>query len=100
MGDSAGGSFADGISLELVDWLRDTILLLSKNQGTVDGYEFREYGVEETFMPNEKCDKRHSPTYSEFEKKKNELTLQLSKSENEYDACISKAEVTTEKLAD
>jgi predicted nucleotidyltransferase len=46
----AGEMVIDNLSEEIVNWIKDTIVMLVKHHGNVDGYEFKEYGLEETMI--------------------------------------------------
>ena len=91
--DQAGEMIVTNMSLEVINWLKDTIIMLVKHHGNVEGYEFKEYGVEETMMSNEECDAVHAPTFALLEQKNRNLTLDLAASEDEYDTCSNSEEV-------
>lgn len=65
--DEAGEMIVDNLGEEVINWLKDTIIMLVKYHGNVDGYEFKEYGVEETMMTKEECDAVHAPTFALYE---------------------------------
>jgi len=65
--EEAGEMVVDNLGEEVINWLKDTVIMLVKYHGNVDGYEFKEYGVEETMMTKEECDAVHAPTFALYE---------------------------------
>lgn len=90
----------DNLSEEIVNWIKDTIIMLVKHHGNVDGYEFKEYGVEETMMSKEECDAVHAPTFALYEEANANLTLKLAKSEDDREVCTSAEAVYLAEIDD
>ena len=96
----AGEMVVDNLSEEIVNWIKDTIIMLVKHHGNVDGYEFKEYGVEETMMSKEECDAVHAPTFALYEEANANLTLKLAKSEDDHETCTSAEAVYLAEIDD
>lgn len=88
MGSEQAGEMAvDNMSEEMVNWLKDTIIMLVKHHGNVEGYEFKEYGVDETMMTKEECDAVHAPTFALYEEANVNLTKKLTTAEDDLEIC-------------
>ena len=77
----------DNLSIEVVNWLKDTIVMLVKNHGNVDGYTFKEYGVEETMLSKEQCDAVHQPTFQLYEAANANLTKLIAQADDRLATC-------------
>jgi len=85
--DMAGEMVINNLSEEIINWLKDTIIMMVKHHGNVDGYEFKEYGVEETMMSKEECDAVHAPTFALYEEANVNLTKKLAETEDDHETC-------------
>ena len=101
MGSEQAGQMAvDNLSEEIINWLKDTIIMLVKHHGNVEGYEFKEYGVEETMMTKEECDAVHGPTFALYEEANVNLTKEFTTTQDDLEACQGEEAVLLVELDD